>query len=243
MNTRLPVRRGTSWSAVVLLCAVAAPVHAGDEAKTAELLVKALKAGRIVVAEHQDVINDASKGDKGFTPAYFESKWAEKYKEMTRSDLKQAASTTPAVATLVEAGKESVAETQPIINKQGMGFKGFIPALWGRTTGDKFSQKTGIRLKQTAERYRFVGNKPDDYEVSVLKHFAEPSYPKGKEIVKTVSMDGKNVLRYMSPEYAGAACLKCHGEPAGEKDMTGWKKEGYREGGLAGAISVVVPLR
>ena len=236
------VLRATGWVVAILVWAVA-PVYAADEAKTAEVLVKVLKAGRVVVAEHQELINDASKGDKGFTPAYFEGKWADKFKEMTKNDLKQAASGTPAIATLIEIGKETVAEAQPIINKQGMGFKGFLPALWGRKTGDKFSQKTGIRLKQTAEQYRFAGNKPDDYEAGVLKQFAEPAYPKGKEIVKTVSMEGKNVVRYMSPEYAGAACLKCHGEPKGEKDITGWKKEGYKEGDLAGAISVIVPVK
>lgn len=239
----VPFMRGSTVWVVATLLFAATPAYAGDETKTAEMLVKVLKAGRVVVAEHQELINDASKGDKGFTPAYFEGKWADKFKEMNKSDLKQAASSTPAVATLIEIGKETVAEAQPIINKQGMGFKGFLPALWGRKTGDKFSQKTGVRLKQTAEQYRFAGNKPDEYEADVLKQFADPGYPKGKEIVKTVSMDGKNVVRYMSPEYAGAACLKCHGEPKGEKDITGWKKEGYKEGGLAGAISVIVPVK
>jgi general secretion pathway protein A len=240
---RVTVLRVAAWATAGAFILLAAPSYAGDEAKTAELLVKVLKAGRTVVAEHQDLINDAGKGDKGFTPAYFEGKWAEKYKEVNKSELKQAAASSPAVATLIEIGKDTVAEAQPIINKQGMAFKGFLPALWGRKTGDKFSQKTGIRLKQTAEQYRFAGNKPDDYEMGVLKQFADPSYPKGKEVVKTVSMEGKEMLRYMAPEYAGKACLKCHGEPKGEKDITGGKKEGYKEGGLAGAISVTVPVK
>jgi len=37
--------------------------------------------------------------------------------------------------------------------------------------------------------------------------------------------------------------LKCHGEPAGEIDVTGHKKEGYKEGDLRGAISVAFPVR
>lgn len=212
---------------------------AAEEAKTAETLVKVLKAGRLVVSEHQQTINDEGKADKGFSPTYFESKWREKYKEATKSDMPQ----TKLVAALVESGKEVVAEAQPLINRQGMGFKGFLPALWGRKAGEKFGQKTGIRLKQTAEQYRFAGNKPDDFEMDVLKQFSSDKYPKGQPLTKAVAMDGKQVVRYMAPEYAAKSCLSCHGDAKGEKDITGMKKEGYKEGDLAGAISVVVPMR
>ncbi|MEW6542429.1 MAG: DUF3365 domain-containing protein [Nitrospirota bacterium] len=221
------------------LLSFALPAYAGDEAKTAEMLVKVLKAGRAVVSDHQQTINDAGKGDKGFTPDYFEKKWAEKYKEMNKSDMPKS----PAVAALVDAGKQVVGESQALINKQGMGFKGFLPALWGRKAGEKFGQKTGIRLKQTATQYRFAGNKPDDFEAEVLKQFSDPGYPKGKEVVKTASVGGQQALRYMAPEYAAKSCLACHGEPKGDKDITGMKKEGYKEGDLAGAISVVVPIK
>jgi hypothetical protein len=236
-SVRLLQSAASLVAAGLLACAV--PAHAADEGKTAETLVKVLKAGRAVVSEHQELINDASKGDKGFTPDVFEKKWAEKFKEMTKSDLPKS----EPVATLVELGKAVVGEAQPLINKQGMGFKGFLPALWGRKAGDKFSQKTGIRLKQTSEHYRFAGNKPDEFEAEVLKQFAGSGYPKGKEVVKTVSMGGAQVLRYMAPEYAAKSCLACHGDPKGEKDITGMKKEGYKEGDLAGAISVVVPVK
>jgi len=224
--------------AVAIIC-FAAPAMSGEEAKTADTLVKVLKAGRVVVSDHQDLINDASKGDKGFTPGYFEGKWKDKYKEQNKADMPQSKQ----VAALIEAGKDSVAEAQALINKPGMGFKGFLPALWGRKAGEKFTQKTGIRLKQTSEHYRFAGNKPDDYEMDVLKQFADSKYPKGQALSKTVSMDGKQVLRMMTPEYAAKSCLSCHGEPKGDKDVTGMKKEGYKEGDLAGAISVVVPMQ
>jgi Protein of unknown function (DUF3365) len=222
---------------LVVLCA--GPASAADEAKTAEMLIKVLKAGRVVVSDHQELLNDANKGDKGFTPSYFEGKWKDKYKEQNKTEMPQTKETT----VLVESGKEAVAEAQALVNKSGMGFKGFIPALWGRKAGEKFSQKTGIRLKQTSEHYRFAGNKPDDFEADVLKQFSDGKYPKGQPLSKTVSMDGKQVLRMMTPEYAAKSCLSCHGEPKGDKDVTGMKKEGYKEGDLAGAISVVVPVK
>lgn len=221
------------------LLSFVAPAYAGDEAKVADTVVKVLKAGRVVVSEHQSLINDESKGDKGFTGDSFGKKWAEKYKEITKSDMPKS----DVVEALVSSGKEVIDQAQALINKQGMGFKGFLPALWGRKTGEKFGQKTGITLKQTAQQYRFAGNKPDEFEADALKQFAAAGYPKGKELVTTVSMGGKQVLRYMAPEYAAKSCLACHGEPMGEKDITGMKKEGYKEGDVAGAISVVVPVK
>jgi general secretion pathway protein A len=45
----------------------------------------------------------------------------------------------------------------------------------------------------------------------------------------------------MLPTYIEPACLKCHGGPKGEKDITGHIKEGYKEGDIRGAISVMIP--
>jgi hypothetical protein len=45
------------------------------------------------------------------------------------------------------------------------------------------------------------------------------------------------------PLYIEKSCLPCHGEPAGEKDISGRIKEGYKEGDLRGAISVIVPIK
>jgi general secretion pathway protein A len=44
------------------------------------------------------------------------------------------------------------------------------------------------------------------------------------------------------PLYYVAACLTCHGEPKGDLDISGYPKEGHREGDLAGAITVTAPL-
>lgn len=226
----------------IFVCAL--PVQAANESETGELLVKLLQAGRSVISAHQELINDASKGNKGFTPDYMGEKMIEKYRETTKIDLRQPNSTpyNKVLLALVDSGKEVVAEAQPVINKQGIGFKGMIPAAWGRKTGEKFLQKTGIRLKLTAVDYRFPTNKPDDFESEVLKMFSDPSYPKGKEYSRTVMYEGRPAFRIMTPEYAAATCLKCHGDPKGEKDLTGNKKEGLKEGGLAGAISLVIPI-
>jgi len=237
--------RGFGSGILASVLAMGSPVHAANEAETGELLVKLVQAGRVVVSENQELINDASKGNKGFTPQAFEGKQIAKFKEKTNIDLSKpdGSSQTKLLLSLLEAGKEVVEESQFKINKQGIGFKGFIPAVWGRLAGEKFGQKTGIRLKLTNMDYRYPGNKPDEFEAEVLKLFADASYPKGKEYTRMTVVNGKPALRLMAPEYAGAKCLGCHGEPVGERDITGNKKEGWKEGGLAGAISLVIPVK
>jgi general secretion pathway protein A len=223
----------------------ALPAHATSEAETADLLVKFIQAGRTVVSGHQDLINDPTKGDKGFTPDYLAERITQKYKELAQIDLNRPG-TTPQfrlLMTLLDCGKEVVAEAQPVINKQGVAFKGFIPAVWGRKTGEKFTQRTGIQLKLTAQEFRYPGNKPDDFEVEVLKMFSQPSYPKGRGYSQVLTVDGKPVLRYMAPEYATGRCLQCHGEPRGIRDQTGFKREGFKEGDVMGAISLVLPIQ
>ena len=58
--------------AVLAAACVGGPVaaSANTEVETAELLIKLLQVGRGVLSENQATINDASKGDKGFTGDY-----------------------------------------------------------------------------------------------------------------------------------------------------------------------------
>ena len=44
----------------------------------------------------------------------------------------------------------------------------------------------------------------------------------------------------MTPDYYPASCLSCHGSPKGETDITGYPKEGAKEGDLGGVISIVL---
>jgi len=90
--------------------------------------------------------------------------------------------------------------------------------------------------------YRFSCNQPDDVETEVLRVFSDPHYPKGRRYVKLSVFEDTQTVRVMYPEYAEATCLMCHGDPKGERDVTGMKKEGWKEGELAGAISVVMPV-
>ena len=219
--------------------------HAAGEAELADLLVKMIQAGRKVMAEHQLAINNPDLRDKGFTPEIFEKELAQRYLEIAKYDLSQPPKTPQdkLIHMLKESAKEVVSDYQPAINRPGIAYKNFIPALWARKTGEKFEKASGIRLKLTSANYRYQGNKPDDFETEVLKLFVDTDYPKGKGYSRTMMQDGKPVLRLVVPEYAGKACLSCHGEPKGQRDISGSGKEGWKEGDLAGAISLTMSVK
>lgn len=242
--TRLSWRIISGTAAIVFALNVS-PTFAGNEAEVAEHLIDLVKMARGVLSEQMSNINDPAKADKGFTGDFVASQVIERFKKKTKIDLRipNVVPQAGLYLALVESEKEVVDEAQPIINRPGIGFKGFIPAVLARKTGERFYKKTGVKVKLTGTDYRNINNRPDDFESEVLRMFADPRHPKGQSYVRNTMQDGKPVLRMMDPEYAGPSCLSCHGSPRGGKDITGGHKEGWKEGDLAGAISVVLPLK
>ena len=70
---------------------VAVPVSANTEVETAELLIKLVQVGRGVLSENQAIINDASKGDKGFTGDFVANQVIERFRKATKIDLSRPA--------------------------------------------------------------------------------------------------------------------------------------------------------
>ena len=140
---------------------------------------------------------------------------------------------------LVQASKGVVADAQIVINQRGVGYKNFIPATFGSQAARRFSAKSHVRLKQTALQPRNQKNMPDEYEAAVLARLS--SRPPTTAPISEVTEEGR-MLRVMAPIYYEKDCLACHGGPAGDLDISGYPKEGAREGELAGAISVSIPL-
>ena len=157
--------------AVTALALFGGPALAANEAEVAEQLIELIKIGRGVVSEQMANINDASKADKGFTGEYMAAQVIDRFKKRTKIDLRipNVVPQANLYLALVEAEKEVVDEAQPILNKQGISFKGFIPAVFARRTGEHFYKKSGVRLKLTGIDYRNPNNKPDDFEAEVLR--------------------------------------------------------------------------
>ncbi len=203
-----------------------------------------LTAGRVVIANNQPLINDPSKGEKNFTPEVYEEQVSREFMKMSDIVLKHLVPSddfNKALFAIHESAKEVIAEAQIQINELGKEYKGFIPAVFGRRVGDKLFKKTGIIIKQTSLKYRGDYNKPDDFETSILKKFETAG--KGSTYEEETKFGDTRVLRYMAPLYIKKSCLPCHGDPAGVRDIAGRMKEGYKEGDLRGAISVIVSIK
>jgi len=229
----------------VPIASIASAASRGEAEETARLLAVLLDAGRVVIDRNQSLIDDQHKGHKGFTPEVFERQLHEEFLARTGVDLARLnQAPVPSMArellrALVQAGKEVVAEAQLVINQRGVGYKNFIPATFGSQAAARFSSLSSVRLKQTALQPRNEKNQPDAYEAAVLRRVG--SQPAPSALLSEVTEDGTR-LRVMAPIYYTKDCLKCHGGPPGELDISGYPKEGAKEGDLAGAISVSVPL-
>jgi hypothetical protein len=242
---RRQVSRMVGAGMAIILFIWSTPAQASNEAEVAEHLIELVNIGRGVVTEYQATINDPAKGDKGFTGDFLADQIIERFRKKTKIDLRipNVVPQANVYLALLEAEKDVVDESQPVINRQGVGFKGFLHAVFVRRVGEQFHQKTGIRMKLTGIEYRNPRSKPDDFELEVLRMFNDPRHPKDQVYIRNTTVDGRPVLRMMDPEYATSSCLSCHGVPKGERDVMGKKKEGWKEGGFAGAISLVLPLR
>ena len=138
--------------------------------------------------------------------------------------------------------QKAVHDVQADINKKGIGFKGFIPATFGTQVAQTFSKDTGLKLRQIGppgKEPRNPNNKPDDEE-ELLLYAVQKNHPRvGDHIVEQPLADSHGV-RVMLPLFYSKQCLSCHGHPKGEVDISGYEKEGAKEGDLGGAISIVL---
>lgn len=212
---------------------------------TARLLAILLDSGRSVINENQALFDDPGKMEKGFTPEVFERQLTDMFRARSGIDLAELESAKiPASAKrwlreLVGVSKRVIQDAQPEINRSTEGAK-FIPAIFGSRVAGRFTERTGVRMKQTTLVPRNPANAPDPIERASLELFAYPDYPREKVISEITAKS--RMLRLMFPLYMTRQCLDCHGGPKGSRDKTGYPKEGLKLGQNAGAISVAIPI-
>ncbi len=219
-----------------------------DDAAIAVRLAELLRSARTVISQNQTLINDPGKGDKGLTGEKVTADTIALYLEKTGQDPREVDPATREgrlLSAQLEAIERVVAENQANINAEGVGFKAFIPAVFGRLVGEKFSEIVGeqARIKVTAPAHLIRNRKarPDAWESAIIEdHFSQASWPKGQPFSEPTETDGRAAFRLLVPEYYVRSCLACHGEPAGEMDITGYPKEGGHEGDLGAAISITL---
>jgi len=213
--------------------------------QTARFLALLLDSGRAVVNDHQASFDETGRAKNGLTPTLFERQLTDMFRSRAGIDLDHLdSSRIPPLAKklmkeLVETSTAVVGDLQSEITRS-KGGAGVTPAIYGARVASLFTERTGVRMKQTALVPRNTANAPDSVERAALEIFADPNYPREKVITETTARSG--ALRLMFPLYATRQCLDCHGEPRGVPDRTGYPREGLKLGQNAGAISVMIPI-
>jgi hypothetical protein len=225
-----------------------AMLSTGEDAEIAKSLAAMLRAGRLVVSRHQTSINDPNLGDKGFDSKSVLNEATAIYKQSAGLDP-MSIDPNSRHGKLLRMQMDAIAEVvdahQATINRKGVGFKGFIPAVFGRLTNEAFGRRAaGLAEMKVTAPPQFIRNakaKADEWESEVIRDkLLLASWPKDKPFTAMTQAHGKPAHRTAVPEYYGATCLSCHGSPQGEIDITGYPKEGGKEGDLGGVISITL---
>lgn len=225
-----------------------APAYAESDEEVAVSLASLLRASRAVISKNQKHINDPDVGDKGLSSSAVVAKAKENYKKATGEDL-DSVDAGSLRGKLLKAELEAITkvmdEAQANINEKGKGLKGFLPAVFARLVAENFSAGTdgqaSLKLTAPKDYIRNRRNRPDKWESNIIEsQFRAASHKKNQHVAEMSEVKGKPAFRVILPEYYGKSCLGCHGEPKGERDITGGKKEGGKLGELGGAISVAI---
>ena len=219
-----------------------------DDANIAKNLADMLRAARQVISSNQARINDPNLGDKGLTGPVVLQQAVEIFKKTTGTDP-ASIDPTSRLGRLMRAQMDAIVEAtdanQATINAKGVGFKAFIPAVFGRLVNESFENhaRNEAQIKVTApeQLVRNRKSRPDQWESEIIRDkLLREDWPRGQAYAAEVDTRGRKAYRMMMPEYYAASCLSCHGSPKGETDVTGYPKEGGKEGDLGAVISVTL---
>jgi hypothetical protein len=219
-----------------------------DDGAIAKSLATMLRAGRTVISRNQDKINDPKIGDKGLDGKTVLAEAVKIYQQTAGVDP-LAIDANSRHGKLLRMEMDAIVEVldghQQTINRQGVGFKGFIPAVFGRQVSESFGRRaTGLADMKVTAPPKLVRNqkaRADEWEGEVISSkLMSATWPKDQIFSEVAKSKGKDAYRTAMPEYYAATCLSCHGSPAGEIDITGYPKEGANVGDLGAVISITL---
>jgi len=247
MSLRSLVSAGVA-AAVLVLAVPSARAAEPSDLEIALGLSQLLQSARAVVSAEQDLINDPTRGDKGLTGDVVLARGLENFKQTTGIDVRTidpGSRYGKLIDAEMNAIRNTMADVQSSINKQGLGFKGFVPAVFGRMVTEHFQQLAGrdaaIKVTAPPEIVRNRKALPDEFEIEAIRtKLLAADWQTGKVYALDAKKGNRDAYRVLVPEYYTQGCLSCHGGPKGELDITGYPKEGGKLGDLGGVISVTL---
>ena len=138
-------------------------------------LADILRSSRVEIASQQANINNPDIGDKGLGGEVVVNNILGRLKDSTGFDLSEFTESSieyRLINTQLESIREIADENQQLINRKGVGFKGFVPAVFAQLVNERFGEKVGdlATIKVTAPLHLVRNRKarPDEWERSVL---------------------------------------------------------------------------
>ena len=155
--------------------------------------------------------------------------------------LRNAEEQAVALSDQMDAVWDYVDENQPATNvyvrELGEQARGLVCVSAVKSIARQFSRENEAEISVVSLHPRNAEDSADAFEQEALEAFAAAEALDSYSGVAT-GEDGASYYYYLRPRRITAACLTCHGDPAGEKDPLGYEKEGYTTGMVAGAVSV-----
>ena len=228
--------------------AVSVPAPPSSDQAIAQSLAEMVRDARTVISNNEDLINNPNIGDKHLTGAVVLGAAVDLYKKNTGVDPHSFGENTRAgqlMGDMMSAIVSVTDDNQQTINEKGQGFKGFIPAVFGRLVSEAFNGlalgEAVLKITAPSDLVRNRKALPDAWETEVIEtKLLKPDWPKGEPYSAVVSINGRPAYRFAVPEYYRESCLACHGTPKGALDITGYPKEGRKAGDLGGVMSIIL---
>ncbi len=110
-----------------------------------------------------------------------------------------------------------------------------VPVVTAMQTAAVNAREAGYVLRVPKVSPRNPVNKPTEEELEVLNLLK-------KKNLADYTVVKENEIRYYKPIKLTEDCLFCHGDPQGELDPTGGRKEGWKAGEIHGAFEIVSSL-
>lgn len=226
--------------------AAAEPPPGDKDEVIAQSLAEMVRDGRTVISNHQDLINNPQVGDKHLSGQKVLADTVALYRKNTGIDPQEIDKNSRKghlLQAMMHAIAEVMDENQGAINEKGAGFKGFIPAVFGRLVAETFNGlaegEAALKVTAPPDLVRNPAARPDAWETEVIEtKLLQPDWPKGQPYSASFTISGNPLFRFAIPEYYRKSCLSCHGTPKGELDVTNYPKEGRKLGDLGGVISI-----
>lgn len=163
------------------------------------------------------------------------------YNAKGEENVRRALAEARTLNTEIDAAWDYIDSVQPILTRMsGDPLSGGVYCVVAaKDIAERFSNNSEYSIRYVRINSRNAEDEPDSFERQALDEFERSSAAEYYGLVR----EGDNaVFRYVTKLTIDSSCLSCHGEPAGEKDVAGYFKEGMSEGDVAGAVSIVMPM-